>query len=176
MAFEAWLPAEDGLSVDVLKKEVPEVTWDRLQASGVQAPDTAAVRLEELWTDHLTTIGWGKAVIPEEYDRTETFPEGAASSIEVNRYERDPRARQACIEKWVHNCVVCGFNFEARYGELGKGYVHVHHLTDLSTVGDDHEVDPMKDLRPVRPNCHAMLHRDSRPARGIEDLKARLTR
>lgn len=176
VAFDTWLPAEDGLSVDALKLAVPEVTWDRLQASGVQAPDSAAVRLLELWDDHLSTIGWGKAVIPEEFDRTETFPEGAASSIEVNRYERDPRARQACIDKWGYKCSVCGFDFEARYGDLGKGYIHVHHLTDLSTVGVDYEVDPVNDLCPVCPNCHAMLHRGSRPARGIEDLKRCLTK
>ena len=37
------------------------------------------------------------------------------------------------------------------------------------------EVDPVKDLRPVCPNCHAMLHKQT-PALNIEKLKEELTK
>lgn len=178
LALDMWLPAEDRLPVDTLKAEVPEIAWDRLQASGVLVDEDVAETLAELWENHLSDLGIEWTPIdslpelqPEEIDPGETFAEGAVAEVLVNRYERDPRARQACIEEYGYDCAVCGFNFEERYGELGKEFIHVHHLTDLSTVGDDYEVDPKQDMRPVCANCHSMLHRDSRPARTIEALQ-----
>jgi 5-methylcytosine-specific restriction enzyme A len=53
--------------------------------------------------------------------------------------------------------------------------MHVHHLKELSTVGVGYEVDPLEDLRPVCPNCHAMLHR-RRPAFAPEELRLMLRR
>ncbi len=44
--FDTWLPAEDALSIDGLKRDVPEVTWDRLQAGGVPLSEAVANRLE----------------------------------------------------------------------------------------------------------------------------------
>lgn len=56
-------------------------------------------------------------------------------------------------------CCVCGFNFEKIYGEIGVGYIEVHHLKPLNEINEKYQVDPVKDLRPVCPNCHAMLHK-----------------
>ena len=53
---------------------------------------------------------------------------------------------------------VCGFSFGATYGEVAEGYIHVHHLVPLSEIGEGYEVDPVKDLRPVCPSCHAVIH------------------
>jgi predicted HNH restriction endonuclease len=58
---------------------------------------------------------------------------------------------------------VCGFSFGAIYGELGTGFIHVHHLVPLALIKQGYEVDPIKDLRPVCPNCHAMLHKRTPP-------------
>jgi len=65
---------------------------------------------------------------------------------------------------------ICRFDFQKNYGEMGRGFIHVHHLTDIATIGTEYEVDPHVDLRPVCPNCHAMLH-TQRPAINIEELK-----
>ena len=51
--FDTITTAEDRLSVEVLRAEVPEVVWDRLQGSGVQLSDAAATRIEELWVSHV---------------------------------------------------------------------------------------------------------------------------
>ena len=96
--------------------------------------------------------------------------EGATHQIWVNAYERNPAARRACIAHYGTGCIVCGFNFGQVFGELGEGYIHVHHLLDLASIGEEYEVDPIDDLRPVCPNCHAMLHREA-PAMSIEKLK-----
>ena len=96
--------------------------------------------------------------------------EGALLRITVNRYERDPVARQKCIEHYGTACVVCGFDFEKRYGAIGVGFIHVHHVVDIASIGGRYQIDPVRDLRPVCPNCHAMLHQE-RPAMSVEKLK-----
>ena len=110
-------------------------------------------------------------VQPEEIVEPTRFPEGATRSVSVNVYERSSAARAACVAHYGHTCSVCGFDFHAVYGELGQGYIHVHHLKPMSDVEEGYEVDPVRDLRPVCPNCHAMLHR-SDPAVSVEDLRA----
>ena len=96
--------------------------------------------------------------------------EGAKKTITVNSYERNPLARRLCIEYYGATCSVCDFDFEKEYGEIGKGFIHVHHLTKVSDIGDRYEIDPVKELRPVCPNCHAMLHSD-KDTLTIEELK-----
>ena len=88
-----------------------------------------------------------------------TFPEGAKQTVLVNKYERNPEARAKCIEIHGIRCYVCGLSFEHMYGSFAKDFIHVHHLKSLHTIGEEYEVDPKEDLRPVCPNCHAMLHK-----------------
>jgi 5-methylcytosine-specific restriction enzyme A len=95
--------------------------------------------------------------------------EGAVKVIKVNKYERNVEARRRCIEFYGCYCQVCGFDF-SKYGELGQGYIHVHHLILISTIGQLYEVDPINDLRPVCANCHAMIHLRN-PPYSIEDMK-----
>lgn len=106
---------------------------------------------------------------PDELPEAGSFVEGARKTVTVNVYERDSSARAACLRRWGTRCKVCGFDFKAMYGELGEGYIHVHHLRPLSEIGAAYELDPVRDLRPVCPNSHAMLHRRI-PALDIEAL------
>ena len=91
--------------------------------------------------------------------QSEEYAEGTAHQVSVNVYERNASARRACINHYGTSCVVCGLNFEDLYGPIGAGYIHVHHLVPLSDCGEGYKVDPVKDLRPICPNCHAMAHR-----------------
>lgn len=110
-------------------------------------------------------------VHPEEIAEPAQYFEGALRRITVNAYERNSAAREACVEHYGTNCAVCAFDFGATYGELGSGFIHVHHLTPLGSIKDGYQVDPINDLRPVCPNCHAMLHRRVPPF-SIEELAA----
>ncbi|MDD2815311.1 MAG: HNH endonuclease [Thiotrichaceae bacterium] len=101
-----------------------------------------------------------------------TLPEGAKKSIVVNAYERNPKAREECVQHYGTDCVVCGFNFGEAFGELGEGFIHVHHLKPISSIGKSYEVNPVQDLRPVCPNCHAMLHRKKDAVLSIDELIA----
>lgn len=100
---------------------------------------------------------------PDEVSNTEALIEGAGKQVTVNIYERNPLARLRCIEHYGYACSVCGLDFEVAYGPLGKGLIHVHHLQTLASVAKPYEVDPVADLRPVCPNCHAMIHRKTPP-------------
>ena len=55
--------------------------------------------------------------------------------------------------------MICGFDFELKYGELGKGYIEVHHIKPLSNLDEVVIVNPETDLICVCANCHRMLHR-----------------
>jgi 5-methylcytosine-specific restriction protein A len=167
------LDLEDRLPIEELKRRVSRVSWDRLQASGVQIREDAATSVEELWEAHLKTVGRQTTWLPEEVPSSEMYREGAIQRVMVNRYERDPRARDACLSHWGYDCAVCGFNFARAYGSIGDEFIYVHHLRELSSLGGDYEINPVEDLRPVCPNCHAMLHRQ-RPAFSIAQLRRRL--
>ncbi|MEF9961711.1 MAG: HNH endonuclease [Erysipelotrichaceae bacterium] len=85
--------------------------------------------------------------------------EGAKTTIEVNKYERSSIARQKCIDINGCFCHICGIDFQKVYGEIGKDFIHVHHKIPLNRINNEYKVDPINDLIPVCPNCHAMLHR-----------------
>lgn len=84
--------------------------------------------------------------------------EGAKKTVTINAYERNPKARSLCLEHWGTKCAVCGFDFKKAYGEIGKGFIHVHHLMPVAQIGKSYQIDPISDLRPVCPNCHAVIH------------------
>ncbi|MDT8416146.1 MAG: HNH endonuclease, partial [Flavobacteriaceae bacterium] len=77
------------------------------------------------------------------------------------------------IDHYGLSCSVCKFNFENEYGELGKDFIHVHHLRQVADIGKEYKIDPVKDLRPVCPNCHAMIHKRKEPYT-IDELKEKM--
>jgi len=100
--------------------------------------------------------------------------EGTRTTIQVSKVERDPNARKKCIELFRAVCTVCGFDFGKTYGDLGDGFIHVHHLKPLAAAKRQRNVNPKFDLRPVCPNCHEMLHRRNPPLT-IAALKAKIS-
>ncbi len=96
--------------------------------------------------------------------------EGAQKKVIVNTYERNLEAREECLKEKGYNCSICDLNFEDRYGDIGKNFIHVHHLKQISDIKKGYKVNPVKDLIPVCPNCHAMLHKRN-PPYTITELK-----
>ena len=111
------------------------------------------------------------AFATEEVLGPETFSEGATELISVNRYERDPDARKSCLRHYGYVCAVCDKSMEQEYGKLARKVIHVHHLKPLGEIGEAYIIDAIADLRPVCPNCHAVIH--SKPGRPftIEEVR-----
>ena len=163
---EAWYVQ---LSFEVLA-ETPFISWQemesdslrplrkQLQGSGTRIPHESITVLEGLLHERVEPSSHD---FPDEVPPSEAraLKEGAKRSVVVNQYERDARARRLCIRHYSSICQACGFDFEQVYGPHGAGFIHVHHLKPISEIGEEYEVDPITDLRPVCPNCHAMLHK-----------------
>ena len=108
-------------------------------------------------------VGMDINLFPDELQAKTEFVEGAVLQVMVNRYERDRQAREAALRYHGSQCQVCGLDMAKRYGDIGRGFIHIHHLVPLSEIKQDYRLDPKTDLIPVCPNCHAMLHRRNPP-------------
>lgn len=103
----------------------------------------------------------------------DTYREGRMTYVHAVGYERNQDARKACIQHYGCSCAVCGFDFEKVYGDIGKGFVEVHHIVPVHERDGEYVVDPVKDLRPLCSNCHSMIHRNN-PVLSVDELKSRI--
>jgi len=111
-------------------------------------------------------LNWQPVIFsdPSEVSAENTFTEGLSLLIPVTIYERDKSARLACIQNYGNwKCQICGFDFAVKYGDIGRDFIHVHHLTLMSEHPGEYVVNPSTDLIPVCPNCHSMLHKKKPP-------------
>lgn len=93
------------------------------------------------------------------------------SSLTVDPLEHDPLARAICLQHHGTLCSVCNTDMSVRYGNIGGGFIEVHH--QRSSIGPEmtREPDPRRDLVPVCPNCHAMLHRGREVPLTVNELR-----
>ncbi len=81
---------------------------------------------------------------------------------------RKVKQLQGCI------CKACGFDFESRYGKIGKGYIEAHHNVPISNLsGTKIKLDPLKDFTVLCSNCHSMIHR-IKPTPTLEEFRQNL--
>lgn len=135
------------------------LSLDMLHQHGLNGNIQGPRRLNDETLKYIEScIGIEKNFFPETDVPTEHW-EGTCVSVTVNKYERNAKARQECIDEYGCKCSICGLDFEKMYGEVGKGFIHVHHIVPISEIGKEYKLNPKTDLIPVCPNCHAMLHR-----------------
>jgi len=139
-----------------------EYQWWTVLATAVKQPLGWVWSLRREVQVAAEALGWLQLAdlpLPEEAGAGGAKSEGAVRTIVVNRYERDPDLRAACIAKYGARCFVCSADMGRRYGdENAGGFIHVHHLIPLSEMGGEANVDPVRDLRPLCPNCHSVVH------------------
>ena len=125
----------------------------------------------EEWQDEINRVINQELIeiYPDDIEDKNLF-EGAKKQITVNAYERNSQARKECVEHYGTKCSICDFDFEKKFGDIGKGFIHVHHVKPLSEIDKEYKINPVKDLRPVCPNCHVMLHKKI-PAYSIEEIR-----
>lgn len=165
VAFNALLPLGGQIPSSVLCGEVPDVAWDTFRGSGRFIPTESGPGLQRVWREHGPAASEPGQIVPG------TYPEGAVSRIETNRYERDPEARRICLAFHGTSCAVCTFSFEVSYGDIGKDFIHVHHVVPVSQLGSGYRLDPIADLVPLCANCHAMAHRGVGTPRTVAELR-----
>ncbi len=166
VAFDALLPLGEQIPVGVLQEEATGVPWDGVYGSGLAVGPPEEANIRALWSE------FGPPPGPDPTEPVPgTYPEGSVSRVEVNRYERNPEARQACIAYHGSNCAACGFSFEVSYGEVGRDFIHVHHVVPVSQLGGDYQLDPITDLVPLCANCHAMAHQGVSTPRTVAELR-----
>ena len=154
-------------------QEVDEVKLAVLAEFKKDAGHWNWIMREEL-AEALSGLGWVETtfkLLPGEMPEMTELAEGAVYRVAVTAYERNPEARRLCLAHYGNSCVVCGFDFEATYGQEAEGFIHVHHLLMLSQIGKEYVIDPVKDLRPVCPNCHSVIHLNT-PPHSIDEVKA----
>lgn len=82
--------------------------------------------------------------------------EGRRYEVTITKVERDPRLRDLCLARYGTRCCACGVDLGEAYGPAGAGLIHVHHLHPAAE--GERETDAIRDLRPVCPNCHMVIH------------------
>lgn len=123
--------------------------------------DTAS---DPILYSELATLICGVASLDGSILATRDFYEGREISSVSKRYERSSALRDKAILIHGLTCSICGFNFQAAYGDLGKDFIHIHHV-DRVADGGVRVVDAASDLIPICPNCHSMIHKETPPLR-----------
>ena len=153
------------IAIDELKREFTEQVWST-QASGIMIKPDVAEKLESKWFQHINKY----TVQNNEISKSKKLIEGNPYNLTITKYERNQHARNECLNHYGYLCQVCKIDFEKVYGQIGKEFIHVHHLNTISSIGEAYEIDPIKDLIPLCPNCHSMAHRKKIPYT-IDELK-----
>ncbi len=106
-----------------------------------------------------------------EQEEIQSQTEGRRISYYTTKYERSLQNRESAIHIHGTKCMICGFDFEKKYGELGKGYIEVHHIKPLSKLDEEVIINPETDLICVCANCHRMLHRFKSYIVSVDELR-----
>ena len=158
----SWEPLPDPFVTTLCTFEKPGKEW-----LWIMRPAVAAA---------LENLGWvSDFKMPDEVETEAVHYEGAIKSVTVNKYERNVEAREKCISHYGCKCFACGLVLQDKYGEEAQGFIQVHHLKALADVGAEYKVDPINDLRPVCPTCHAVIHL-RKPGYSIEEIQSMLAK
>jgi 5-methylcytosine-specific restriction protein A len=148
-----------------------KAVWDEFAHDPMKLGVTAAAikaRLEKQPTEEET-----KTPVEDE----DEFPEGTVLFRSHRSRERNRKlvARAKALALKAQGklaCAVCAFDFGARYGKVGAGYIEAHHTVPISQIAPGAKTK-VKDIALLCSNCHRMAHR--RPsvavAQRVEDAR-----
>ncbi|MFW6002578.1 MAG: HNH endonuclease [archaeon] len=102
------------------------------------------------------------------FDEDRIVEEGKIQYTQNKTRKRSAKLRSVAIEHFKNNegklkCSICGFDFEEKYGELGKDFIEIHHVKPIYSYSDEDTKQLLSKildkLMPVCSNCHRMIHR-----------------
>lgn len=118
--------------------------------------ETQSLLVEQYWN------GLNPDIYEEDEEQIKS-PEGRIRLRVHKVRERNPKIKRKAIEIFLKQnktviCEVCRFSFEEKYGEIGKGFIEVHHLKPISDY-EENELTSIDNLKLVCSNCHRMIHK-----------------
>lgn len=130
------------------------------QASATTARRKRARLTQESVPPEVSLFADPTALLENEESR---FPEGAVKFELHRRLERDTTLARRLKEKRLEStgklvCEIYDFDFVARYGTHGLGFIEAHHTMPVSQLNGKTRTQE-SDLILVCSNCHRMLHR-----------------
>lgn len=114
------------------------------------------------------------------YDENEEITEGKVKTKPSKTKIRSKKLHDAAIKEYTSKdgsikCAVCGFDFKNVYGELGEGFIEIHHekpIYQMPSAGTTACIkDAIKYVKPLCSNCHRMIHRKKNVILTIQQLK-----
>lgn len=118
------------------------------------------------------------------FDENVFISEGRKKTVTTQIYERSKLLRDIVVDFYTKNgkiiCEACGFDFYEMYGDLGLGYIEIHHQKPIFQY-DDADFSRLvkqaaKDLIPLCSNCHRMIHRRKDRPLTMNELKEALVK
>jgi predicted HNH restriction endonuclease len=117
-----------------------------------------------------------------EFDEDDPIFEGRKRISSSVVSERSRTLRDAAIQYYSIDghikCEVCGFDFYTVYGELGKGFIEIHHKKPLYQYEDEDMgiflSEAVERVSPLCSNCHRMIHRNRASTLDVDEFKAKL--
>ena len=166
VAFDALLPLGEQIRPGILAEALPRDHWAKAGGPSLVAlPPSYEPALRRLWRAYGPTTA-GRAEVGGG-----TLPPDAVSTVQVSRFERDPDARRICLAFHGTSCAACGFSFESAYGGSAPEALAVHHVVPPEMLHSGYQLDPIADLIPLCPNCHAVAH-SVNPPRTVSELRS----
>lgn len=160
------LPQGDQVPLAQLLGRLPGLDTTGVSAVALTGP--AEVSLRELWAE-------SNAPEPGTLDPVPgALPSDHMKRVPVSAFERDPELRRRAIANGGSACHACGLDLELAYGAAGADLVQVHHITPLAHITPGYEIDPLVDLVPLCPTCHAVAHGRWPDPYSIEDIRTML--
>lgn len=118
-----------------------------------------------------------KDIIEKDYSNL-VIEEGFTKFSQIKTKTRSRKLVELAREHYSQNgkiyCSACNFNFENFYGEIGRGYIEIHHLNPIFALEDNFEQslkDALNNVIPVCANCHRIIHRKNNLLLSIPSLQ-----
>ena len=170
VAFDALIPSGDELPPALFADIMPDIPWVAPTRPVTVLEPLLEVKIRAVWRLYGPSRPSSPGhLIPGSY------PEQVTRRVQVNRFESSAEAQRICIAHHGTSCAACGLSFESTYGEAAAGFIEVHHLVPPELLGSDYQLDPVADLVPLCPNCHAMAHLDVATPRTVAELRQLIT-
>lgn len=157
----------NGISLDVFSKlnlYSENEIWEKIEVFW----DSNTKKIEPIFDDLI-------AIEESEKEENTSKTEGGIKVYISHRVERNPSLRNDAFKIHGYDCMVCGFNFEKKYGNWGKNWAEVHHLKPIADKKERKTItNPKTDLVVLCANCHRMIHRKKDNTLTVNELKNKM--